>query len=378
MNKVKIGISGQSGFIGYHLYNRIKLNEYFELINFDKSFFENQSAFDTFVLSCDCIVHLAGVNRADSDELLYNKNIELSQKLIDACIRTKHFPHIMFSSSSQEKNDNAYGKAKRMCRTLFTDFAKKYKSTFSAFIIPNVFGEFCRQNYNSVVATFAHKLIYNEAPKIINDTNIPFIAVSSLCKIIISLLEKYSIKANNEVNIIEVKPDFHMNVSELLDLFTDYKKVYYEQGCIPILKNINEVNLFNTFRSYIPLEKYFPVLLKKHTDERGCFIETAKLGIGGQVSFSTTVPGITRGNHFHTRKIERFTVIKGKAKIELRKIGSDKVYSFLLDGDNPSYVDMPCWYTHNITNIGDEDLYTQFWINEFYNSDDADTFYEKV
>lgn len=378
MNKIKIGITGQSGFIGYHLYNRIKLNEYFELINFDKSFFENESAFDTFVLSCDCIVHLAGVNRAESDELLYNKNIELSQKLIDACIRTKHFPHIMFSSSSQEKNDNAYGKAKRMCRTLFTEFAKKYKSAFTAFIIPNVFGEFCRPNYNSVVATFAHRLITNETPQIIQDMSVPFMHVASLCDIIITNIKKSFAERNACVKNIFVPEDFTLKVSSLLDLFQYFFETYFKCGIIPVLKNKNDINLFNTFRSYIPLEKYFPVLLKKHTDERGCFIETAKLGIGGQVSFSTTVPGITRGNHFHTRKIERFTVIKGKAKIELRKIGCDTVYSFLLDGDNPSYVDMPCWYTHNITNIGDEDLYTQFWINEWYNASDADTFYEKV
>ena len=145
-----------------------------------------------------------------------------------------------------------------------------------------------------------------------------------------------------------------------------------------MLKNRNEVRLFNTFRSYINLEKYFPFFLKKNTDERGMFVETLKLETGGQVSFSITKAGVTRGNHFHTRKIERFTVIKGKARISLRKIGTDKVYSFMLDGDSPAYVDMPIWFTHNITNIGTEDLYTQFWINEWYDPNDADTFFEEV
>ncbi len=114
----------------------------------------------------------------------------------------------------------------------------------------------------------------------------------------------------------------------------------------------------------------------KHEDPRGMFVETVKLGIGGQVSFSTTIPGITRGNHYHTRKIERFTVIRGKARIQLRKIDTDEVLNFYLDGKDPCYVDMPVWYTHNITNVGNEDLYTQFWINEWYDSSDGDTYFE--
>jgi UDP-2-acetamido-2,6-beta-L-arabino-hexul-4-ose reductase len=118
--------------------------------------------------------------------------------------------------------------------------------------------------------------------------------------------------------------------------------------------------------------------MKLQTDERGSFVETVKLNSGGQVSFSTTKPGITRGNHFHTRKAERFSVIKGKALIQLRRIGTDKVLNFELDGREPAYVDMPVWYTHNITNTGSEEVYTIFWISELFNPDDTDTFIEKV
>jgi UDP-2-acetamido-2,6-beta-L-arabino-hexul-4-ose reductase len=120
------------------------------------------------------------------------------------------------------------------------------------------------------------------------------------------------------------------------------------------------------------------VKLKLNTDDRGSFVETVRLQNGGQVSFSTTKPGITRGNHFHTRKAERFAVIKGKARIQLRKVGTDEVLNFDLSGDEPSFVDMPVWYTHNITNTGKDDLYTIFWISEFYNSNDPDTYFDKV
>jgi len=146
----------------------------------------------------------------------------------------------------------------------------------------------------------------------------------------------------------------------------------------PQISNTFELNLFNTFRSYMDLADHFPVLLKQHTDNRGSFVETVKTLVGGQFSFSTTHPEITRGEHFHTRKIERFAVIQGKAVIELRKIGTDEILHIELDGENPSFVDMPVWYTHNISNVGSDDLLTLFWINEFFDPSDPDTYFEKV
>ena len=168
------------------------------------------------------------------------------------------------------------------------------------------------------------------------------------------------------------------NVSGILQLLVNFKKDYLENHCFPELKSTFELNLFNTFRSYIDHSKHYPVLLKKNIDQRGAFVETIKTSLGGQFSFSTTVPGITRGNHYHTRKIERFIVIKGKAVIELRRIGTDKILHFELNGDEPSFVDMPIWYSHKIINTGEEELITLFWINEFYNPDDPDTYFENV
>jgi UDP-2-acetamido-2,6-beta-L-arabino-hexul-4-ose reductase len=163
-----------------------------------------------------------------------------------------------------------------------------------------------------------------------------------------------------------------------LSYLENFKSLYYLKSEIPKLESHFEINLFNTFRSFIDHKSFFPVKFTKHIDTRGAFVEIIRLGLGGQVSFSTTVPGITRGNHYHTRKIERFAVIKGKALIQLRKVDSDEIIDILLDGNEPSYVDMPIWYTHNIKNIGEEDLYTIFWINEFYNPEDADTYFVEV
>jgi len=215
-------------------------------------------------------------------------------------------------------------------------------------------------------------LVNNESPKIETDATLNLIYIEDLVKVIIKLFNTDS----EEVVIIQYTDSY--KVSEILELLNQFKSIYFNNGQIPSLQNQFEINLFNTFRSYFNLAEHFPVKYKNNIDDRGNFVEIIRLETGGQVSFSTTKPDITRGNHFHTRKIERFSVIKGKALIQLRKIGSKEVYNYYLTGDEPAYVDMPIWYTHNIKNIGEEELYTMFWINEFYDANDPDTFFEKV
>ena len=240
-------------------------------------------------------------------------------------------------------------------------------------MIPNVFGPFGNPYYNSVIATFSHQLTHNETPKIEIDGTLKLIYVGELVAEIWKLIEdKYS------QSYLSISPTSEAKVSEILGLLTGYKEKYFEKNTFPILHNRFELNLFNTFRSYFDHKAHYPVMLKKNTDNRGSFIESVKTETGGQFSFSTTHPGITRGDHFHTRKIERFTVISGKAVIELRRIGTNDVLHFELDGEKPSFVDMPVWYTHNITNVGTEELLTLFWINEFFDPNDSDTYFEKV
>jgi len=379
INKIKVGITGQAGFVGTHLYNELELEPAkYERIPFEDNYFNAPELLRAFVKKCDVIVHFAAVNRhADSSEL-YRINVELVNLLINALNQENVKPHIIFSSSTQESLDNPYGKSKLEGRRLFEKWAEKNHAYFTGMVIPNVFGPFGLPNYNSFIATFCYKLTHNEEPKIITDSEVALIYVSTLCKHILSDIDE---TINSKFPIIrekQIQPDFTKKVSDILMLLRKFKDQYFEKGFIPSLSETNEVNLFNTFRSYIDLDKIFPFMLIKKEDERGMFVETLKLGTGGQVSFSTTKPGITRGNHYHTRKIERFTVIKGRAKIQLRKIGTVKTNEFFLDGENPSFVDMPVWFTHNITNIGNDDLYTQFWINEWYNESDPDTFFEKV
>ena len=411
---IKIGITGQAGFIGTHLYNTLSLHpDKYIRIPFRDEFFQSEEALDAFVKQCEVIVHLAAMNRHNDPNVLYKTNIELVQKLIDSMERTKSKPYVIMSSSLQEEQDNLYGLSKKEGRELFNQWAERNAAKFTGLIIPNVFGPFGVPFYNSVISTFSYQICNKQEPKIEVDNELKLIYVGDLVKVIISLFpadyaEKNTDYADKETTVntegtestegtedtqntegtedtdgwlppkvLEVPYKAKYKVSELLYKLKDYYETYVVKGIFPDLTDWFEVCLFNTFRSYLPKE-HFPVKYNKHLDDRGIYVEIMKFMSQGQVSFSTTLPRITRGNHFHTRKVERFAVIKGNASIKLRKYGTDEVIEYILDGEEPAYVDMPIWFTHNITNIGDTELLTMFWINEVYDPNDPDTYYEQV
>lgn len=379
LKKIRIGITGQSGFIGSHVYHTLRLYpDIYTCIPFEDSYFEAEEKLQAFVKQCDVIIHLAGMNRHPDPKVIYDTNIRLSNQLIAAMEAEKVNPYVLFSSSTQEDNANPYGDSKKESRLRIETWAKQQQAAFTGMIIPNVFGPFGLPNYNSFIATFCYKLTHSETPTVLVDSSVSLIYVGSLVKFIQHKIDAYTKTQTTQIENIRVPHDFTKKVSEILSLLENYKEKYIGYGYIPNILDRNEQHLFLTFHSYINHAEFYPKLLKQFTDERGTFVETIRLNNEGQVSFSTTLPNITRGNHFHTRKFERFTVIKGKAHIQLRKIGSDEILDFYLDGSKPAYVDMPIWYTHNITNVGQEELYTQFWISEWYNPEDGDTFFEKV
>lgn len=368
---MNIGITGQSGFIGRHLYNYLNLNKELKLIDFERECFSNPSKLDTFVSSCDVIVHLAALNRHEDQNVIFNENVRLVEQIILSCETTNSTPHILFSSSTQEDRNNLYGQSKKQGRLLLETWAKKNNAKTTGIVIPNVFGPFGKPNYNSVVATFCHKLVNNEMPEIHIDGNLKLIYVNKLVEEISTLI------SNGTEGKVSIPHQYELKVSELLENLQEIKNQYLIGGEFPSLMSPLKLDLFNTFRCYVPTF-YYPKSFVEHKDDRGAFVEIVRANTTGQFSFSTTKPGITRGNHFHTRKAERFAVIKGKARIDLRKIDSDEIISYQLSGDKPSYVDMPIWYTHNITNVGDEELLTLFWINEPYDPEDPDTYFINV
>ncbi len=410
--KKRIGITGQAGFIGTHLYNTLGLSgDRFARISFEDGFFYSEGLLDDFVRKCDVIVHLAAVNRHAEPEVLYKTNIELVRKLIASMDRNKVSPYVILSSSLQEERDNLYGRSKREGRELFNQWADRTGASFSGLIIPNVFGPFGVPYYNSVISTFSHQIVIGEEPKIEVDAELKLIYVGDLVQRIICLIDSYTdvtdktdqyrfmtertttgdtentesnsqfsiinYQLNKPERLIQVEHQAVCKVSDLLAKLLGFHGEYVEMGVFPDLRDYFDVCLFNTFRSYLPVS-FFPRPFKVNSDDRGVFVEVMKYRSGGQSSYSTTKPGITRGNHFHIRKVERFAVIKGKASIKLRKLGTDQIIDYQIDGSQPAYVDIPVWFTHNITNMGDEELVTLFWINEFYEPRDPDTYYEEI
>lgn len=371
---IKVGIIGSQGFLGYHLYQTLNLfKEEFSLINFERSFFEDFQKLDFFVSSCDVIVHLAALNRHNDPDLIYNTNVSLVRILKASLERTSSKAHLIISSSTQEDRDNLYGRSKKEGRLLLSDWANQSGGRLTGMIIPNVFGPFGYPYYNSVIATFCHQLALGETTVIDIDGEIKLIYVGDLVEKIIKI-----IRDNDNTHELLIPHTAEAKVSEILATLKYFQSSYQERGEIPPLQNDFEFKLFNTYRCYMDLGSYFPKKFVEHLDARGGFVEISRQGIPGQTSFSTTFPDVTRGNHYHTRKIERFAVIKGKALIQLRRIGTDKVFDFYLDGDKPAYVDMPIWYTHNIKNIGNDVLYTIFWINEPFDPNNPDTYFEMV
>jgi len=370
---IKVGITGELGFIGSHLCNTLDLyKEEFEIVPFLDDYFADDHQLTRFVACCNVIVHLAAVNRHGDPQVIYDTNIRLVKKLILALDEAHSKAHVLVSSSIQEDINNPYGRSKKEGRELLADWTENNGSLFTGFVFPNIFGPFGNPYYNSFIATFCHQLTHGEIPTIEIDKKVPLLYVDeAVYTMIDAIRKKKNIREYRIIHSAEIK------VADVLELLKSFNSFYAEQGIIPLFSNTFEINLFNTFRCYMDIYNHFPVKYLSHKDNRGDFVEIIKQP-GGQVSFSTTKPGITRGNHFHTRKIERFSVIKGKALIRLRRLGTKEVFDFFLSGDEPAYVDMPIWYTHNITNIGDDDLYTIFWINEYFNPEDPDTYFEVV
>lgn len=367
---MNIAITGQTGFIGNHLTNYLT-QKGFNLIPINKESFSSSQRLSSKLNDCRTVVHLAGMNRG-LDKEVHDCNVYLASQLVNALEQGNLTPHLLFASSTQEEIDNLYGQSKKEATEIFIKWAKRNNATFTSLILPNIFGPFCKPNYNSVIATFCYQLTHNQDPFIQVDKRLKLIYINDLVEQIYKLIETPS-----KEHRVYLKANEEWLVSEILTLLKHFKKLYFENHIFPSLRDTFAVQLFNTFRSYIDPD-YFPIKGKVQSDERGNLVEAVKEKTGGQIFYSSTKPGKTRGNHYHRRKIERFYVIKGLGSIRIRKIGTDNVFEYKVSGDEPAFVDIPIYYTHNITNIGNEDLITLFWTNELFNPQDNDTFPENI
>jgi UDP-2-acetamido-2,6-beta-L-arabino-hexul-4-ose reductase len=372
MAKRKIVITGLVGFMGSHLRDRICREQDMEVPAFEDSFFESPAQLKSVLKQADTVVHLAAMNRGDDKEI-YNTNIELVKKLLAAFDELGIRPHVLFSSSTQADLDNVYGRSKKEGERLLSEWSARTGAPVTAMVIPNVFGDRGRPFYNSVVATFCHLLTHGGKPEVQVDKDVQFIYINELTDL---FWQKINNPPHDFARFI-VPVTASAKVTEILKLLNHFKDCRYEKKIVPQIKSDFERNLFNVFLSYAEPPDWQQELLLR-TDDRGSLFEVVKQENGNQVFFSTTKPGIIRGNHYHTRKMEKFCVVKGAAIIRLRRIGTDKVIEYRVSGEKPSIVEMPIFYTHNIENVGTDELCTLFWTSETFDPADPDTYFEKV
>lgn len=366
---MKIGVTGADGLIGWHQRAYLKaIDGGHEVRLAGRATFGRPELLAGFVDGLDAIIHLAGMNRGDDAEIEAT-NSTLARDLVAAFGQTGSRPFVVYANSTHQDRDTAYGRGKRAAANTFRVWADQCGAGFANLILPHVFGEFGKPFYNSVVSTFCYQLARNETPQIITDGDLELLHVQDVAAQCLKVIQE---DRRGDIRMTGIG----MKVSELLRRLTEMRD-RYQSMVMPRLESTLDVRLFNTLRSYL-FPEHYPVALTLHSDARGSLFEVVKSQSGGQVFMSTTHPGITRGNHFHTRKIERFLVASGEAKIRLRKLFSDEVISFKVRGDAPSYVDIPTFYTHDITNNGHSELVTLFWANEIFDPADPDTFPEQV
>jgi UDP-2-acetamido-2,6-beta-L-arabino-hexul-4-ose reductase len=363
-----LGITGANGFMALHLRALCASRGDFQVELADRQTFSDPSRLSAFVRACDVVVHLAGLNRSP-ELVLEETNVQLVESLLEASQRANHFPHFIFASSTHIERETAYGRSKKKGAELFAKHAAKFGCPFSNIIFPNIFGEYGRPFYNSVVATFCHQLATGENPKIESDGLLHLLHVQDA----VGLL--YETALGKRAKHLS-PPGVPMRVRELLDRLKTISELYSKDQ-FGDLSDPLTLNLFNTYRSYL-FPSFYPKKLSVHADPRGNLVETIKSASGGQAFVSTSHPGIIRGNHFHLRKVERFVVLRGTALVKLRRLFSNDVISLCLEGDKPAFLDIPTLYSHSIENVGKEELLTLFWANEVFDPRKPDTFAEQV
>lgn len=350
---MRIAITGERGFLGYHISQYLTYQLKHTVVSLGRDY---QKQIDK-IKDCDWLIHCAGVNRGVD---VGKSNINIANELVYLLESNDISVNLVFISSTQEKYDNEYGNSKRECSIILKEYCQRKETEFIKYEVPNLFGPFGKPNYNSVVATFCYNAVQGLESKVSEDE-------VNLCYVI----DAVKVISSFKPNIFEVKK---VSVKALHDLIKGYHD-QYSLGIIPLIEGEFELNLFNTYRSFAPCKHN----LSRKTDNRGYLIELVKsMGSESQVFFSVTKPGITRGNHFHFRKIERFCILSGEAKVCMRKVGEDSIESYYISGETDSVIDMPVLYTHNITNVGKEDLICVFWCNEIFNQEDPDTYFLEV
>lgn len=360
-----VGVTGAGGFFGWHL--RCRLNTFgWDMRVADRTTFADEAALDTFVQDSDVIVHLAGVNRAFSEDEVREGNITVAEALVASQTRTGSFSHLVYANSVKAAEPGPYGESKAKAAEILSGAAKGAGRRFVDIRFPHLFGEFGVPNYNSGVTTFAYNLAHGE-PSHVNDGELELLHIQDASQLIMDAI-------TNELDEPLTPEGRKISVPDCYAIMERMADSYVENGTVPLIEDdVFELRLFNVLRSQMWPTAY-PMRLTKHADQRGAFFEVVRAWGQGQTSISTTVPGVIRGEHFHFDKVERFAVISGKATIRVRRLYTVEVVEFPVSGDEPVFIDMPPLCTHDITNTGDTELVTMFWSHDHFDPANGDTY----
>lgn len=369
---MKILVTGAKGFVGKNLVLELKNRGHEELFLYDVD--SSEEELEQYTKECDFVFHLAGVNRPKDEKEFMEGNFGFTSVLLEKLKKYGNKAPILISSSIQAALSNPYGESKKAGENLIFAYGKDNNSTVFVYRLPNVFGKWCRPNYNSAVATFCNN-IANDLPITVNDPNVVMnlVYIDDVVNEFINALEN---KANKEDEYCYVPVVHTIKLGEIVSMLEGFKKARESLG-VPDQKGEFSKKLYATYLSYLPKNE-FSYPLNMHVDERGSFTEFLKTEEYGQVSVNVAKPGIVKGNHYHHTKNEKFLVVSGKASVKFRKVGEDEVIEYIVSGDKLEVVDIPTGYTHSIANIGDTDLVTVMWANEKFDPNKPDTYFLEV
>lgn len=382
---MKVLITGAKGFVGRNLVSQLhniqtgKAGCYAvqggELTVFEYDTDSTLEELEEYCRQADFVFNLAGVNRPKSQEAFMEGNFGFASTLLDTLKRYNNTCPVMISSSVQAELDNPYGESKRAGEQLLFEYSKETGAKVLVYRFPNVFGKWCRPNYNSAVATFCNN-IANDLPITVNDPSVVMNLVY-IDDVVDELIGALGGEEHRSGSFCEVPVVHTITLGGIVELLNSFKEMH-ENLSVPNLGDAFTRKLYTTYLSYLPKEK-FAYPLKMNVDERGSFTEIIRTNARGQFSVNISKPGITKGQHWHHSKNEKFVVVSGHGLIQLRKIGTDEVIEFEVCGERMEVVEMIPGYTHNITNLSEtEDLVTFMWCNECFDPNRPDTYFEKV
>lgn len=367
-------VTGAKGFIGKNLIATLKSMD--NIIVFPCDIDTREEELKEYLRSCEYIFHLAGINRPKKEEEFLVGNYEFTLKILNMLEENKNKCSIMLASSVQAALDNPYGISKRKGEEILKEYAKKNGIRIFIYRFPNIFGKWCRPNYNSVIATFCYNIARGQEIHIHDsETYLDLVYIDDVIEELVAALEGGG--NQNKDGYCYVEPIYRKKLGEIADLLYQF---YDSRKTLEVPETANRSfskRLYSTYLSYLPKDdlKYS---LMMHKDNRGSFTEILKTKERGQFSVNIIKPGVEKGNHWHHTKNEKFIVASGKGLIQFRSLNSNEIIHYYVSGDVIEVVDIPVGYAHSIRNEGDTDMVVLMWCNECFDKGHPDTYYLQV